>query len=131
MDIYRTEAKLVLGRTEKLESGDWRSLPKLELNGGMILSDVSDDEHDKILNIHDFSDPEGLRGIVAALHVENGSTDDPTSVNLALQPQKGQVIRHQDRFYLILLVVQSTSFSVAILAKRVDQSALWKLSALV
>jgi|APFre7841882654_1041346.scaffolds.fasta_scaffold38242_3 hypothetical protein len=130
MNIYRTETKLILGKTEKLEAGDWTPLLKLELDGGLILSDVSDDEHDKILNIHDFSDPEGLRGIVAALHVENGN-DDPTSVNLALQPQKGQVIRHQDRYYLILLVIQSTSFSVAILAKRVDQSELWKLSALV
>lgn len=121
MELYRTDERVLLCTAEKLEKGDWRKLKKLDIpTGGLFISSMTDLEHDQILNIHDFSDADPLRGIMAVLYVNDTDGNDPEMINLLTIPQLNSTIRHQDRYYEVRNVIQSTSLSVAIVAKRVS-----------
>ena len=129
MEIFRTQEEIATSTCEVLKEGAWEPLAPLRAVGGMIITNLTDDEHDKILNIRDHAD-EQLRGYRAKLILpkEDQEKDDPEFVDLVFCPKKGQVIRHQRSYYLVKLVVQSTSYSVAVFAKRITYEKLIELS---
>jgi hypothetical protein len=124
VEIFRTEDIIVCKRGEKFERGDWLEQMGIKVREGMILSEVTDEEHDGILNMADGLDPLGLRGFVVSLIIKNPDRDDPKEVNIPAIPVKDQVIRHQDRYYLVKLVVQSTSCGIAAFVTRLDHADL-------
>ena len=126
MDIFRTGSPVALVSAEKFDGADWLKLARVEVSGGLILSNLTDHEHDSIMNIRDFGDPDGLRGIMATLHVENNDKQDPQIVNLISIPERMTIVRHQDRYYQIIQVIQSTNISVALLVRKVNLSDVWR-----
>lgn len=124
MDLFRTETLIETERCEKLHDGIWKKISPLKITGGIILGNVADHEHDKIVNICDDLDPMELRGYSVSLHVENGDKDDPKQIDLVAMPRRGDVIRHQDHYYLVTMILQSTNYSVALFTKRIDHQQL-------
>jgi hypothetical protein len=121
MNIFRTESKIQTESGETFHEGKWDRLTPFMTAGGLILTELTDNEFDGVLNLGDSLDPLGLRGYMVALHVENPSEDDPKSVNLAALPAKDQILRHQDRYYLVKVVVQSSSCGIAVYVKRLSR----------
>lgn len=129
MEIFRTEDVIACKRGEKFQGGDWLEQMGIKVREGMILTQLTDEEHDGVLNIADGLDPLGLRGFVIQLLIDTPDKDDPKEVNVPAVPIKGQVIRHQDRYYLVKLVVQSTSCGIAAFVTKLDHSGLELLTA--
>lgn len=121
MNLFRTEAPICVSPVEVLENGDWREA-ELRSEGGLILTSVSSQEHDLLLDIHQGFDPGALRGILASLHVKEGDGDDPKTINLLALPAKDQIIRHQDRYYKVTVVVQSSNGSAAVFVKKISMA---------
>lgn len=119
MEIFRTESEIAIDPCEKHTGEDWKNVRKVKLPGGLILTGLTEQEHDAILNIMDGLDPLGLRGFVVTLIVNNADEDDPKNINLMFLPQKDQIIRHQDRHYLVIRVLQSTNCSAAVFVRKI------------
>jgi|AACY02.2.fsa_nt_gi hypothetical protein len=124
VEIFRTEDLIVCESGEKFQGGDWLTQMGIKVREGMILAGVTDEEHDGILNMADGLDPLGLRGYIVQLLIDTPDKDDPKEMNLPAIPVKGQVLRHQDRYYLVKLVVQSTSCGVAAFVAKLSHEAL-------
>ena len=128
MNLFKTEATLELHPVQQFDGEVWRPT-KLRTDGGsIILTDVTDAEHDALVDFHQNSDPGGLRGIVVSLHLEDQNENDPEQVNLLALPSQNSVIRHMDQYYLVKLVVQGTNCSAAVFAARLTASDFWKLT---
>ncbi len=123
------------------ESGSIHAKEAVELRGeqrdtisplvvpkGLVISDPTDTEWDAILNIRDGLDPSGLRGYMAKLLPDKKDSGDPDFVNLISVPCHGQVIRHQDRYYLVKVVLQSSNCSLAIFCQKLSQNEFWSLT---
>lgn len=123
MLIYRTDSEVKAKAGEKFEDDRWKQLNPFEVQGprSLILTDVSDKEHDQVLNVMDGTDPLGLRGFMVKLHVDKKEEGDPDMINLVAIPTRDQILRHQDRYYLVRAVLQSSNFGVAAYAKRINQ----------
>lgn len=116
MEIYRTTQELeVCG--EVFDAGDWRDTTG-RIRGGMILTKLTDVQHDCVLNIAEDMDPLGLRGYLVTLIVKDADENDPKQINLMAIPTIGQIIRHMDRYYYVMRVLQSTNYSVAVFVER-------------
>jgi hypothetical protein len=120
MEIYKPNTKLELGPVSVLDGDGWHTRGKIQCcEKGMIITDLSDEEHDMLLNLKDFADPLGLRGIVVTLYVRGGNTEnDPRDINLLVMPPIGSIIRHQDQFYKVTTVLQSTTGSASVYVDR-------------
>jgi hypothetical protein len=119
----------VEGCEKKVRGGDWRYTAESSFGKGLILTDLTDQEHDQILNVMDGLDPyEGLKGYKARLLLEDKQEDDPAYVNLTFAPSTGQVIRHQDKFFLVRLVVQGSNYGIAVYAERINHDDLLPLA---
>lgn len=128
MNLFKTDRLLTVSPVECLEGGDWRP-GSLRTRGGLIITETTDVEHDFLVDLCQGYDPTGLKGIMVSLHVENKNEDDPPEVNLLALPAAGQVIRHQDKYYLVKVVVQSSNGSAAVFVSRLPVSAFWTLTA--
>lgn len=128
MEIFKTEDEIATRTCEHLRDGEWKKQGRLKAPGGMILLDVTDTEHDQILNVSDQLDPMGLRGYRAKLVLDDPTEHDPEHLDLVFIPSHGQVIRHQDRYYLVKLVLQSTNYSIAVFAIRIAHDAVRALA---
>ena len=129
MNLFKTDHLITVSPVECLEGGDWQGPRTLKSRGGLILTDTTDKEHDILVDFCQGYDPTGLKGIMVSLHVENKNEDDPPEVNLLARPAAGQVIRHQDKYYLVKVVVQSSNGSAAVFVSRLPVSAFWTLTA--
>lgn len=114
MNIFRTHASIQVRPVEVFEDGAWRRT-ELKSDGGIILTQVTDEEHDRVIDLQ----MDGLRGYRASLVLQEPDHYDPTEVDLVGFPAKGQVIRHKERFYLINLVMQDTSFRLTVFVTKV------------
>lgn len=127
MKLYRTKTPIEVHSVEVLvDGGDWDQLPSMRSDGGLILTHVTETECDMLKDFQQNYDPTTLRGILIDLHLEDRDDGDPERVNLMALPHKGSVIRHQDRYYLVNVVVQGTNCSAAVFACRLSASELWK-----
>lgn len=61
-----------------------------------------------------------LRGYAVTIHVKDADDGDPSTVFLPIAPVERQIIRHQDRYYIVKHVIQSTGFGVAIVVDRIS-----------
>lgn len=129
MEIFKTKDEIATKTCEHLKDGQWSKQGDLKASGGMILVNVTDVEHDGVLNISDQLDPMGLRGHRAKLVLDDPTGHDPEYIDLIFIPNHGQVIRHQDRYYLVKLVLQSTNYSIAIFATRITHDTIRMLAA--
>ena len=127
MEIFRTESEINMLTCEKHEEGEnWQRINNTKVLGGMILTGLSDIEHDNVLNILENLDPFGLRGFMMTLIVEDDDgniiedDNNPKHINLLAMPTKDQIIRHHDQYYVVNKVLQSTSLSMAIFVKRIS-----------
>lgn len=121
MLVYRTDTEVKAKTGEKLEDDGWKRLSPfgVESSRSIILTDVSDDEHDQIINVKDGLDPLGLRGFMVKLHINERDVGDPDMINLVAIPARDQIIRHQDRYYLVRAVLQSSNFGIAAYVKKI------------
>lgn len=124
VNIFKA-SDICLSGCQKFAGGDWKE-DRIEAKEAWIITDLSDTEHDQILNIHDHLDANTLKGFIISMHIVPGrdkssepDEDDPKQINLAAIPGKGELIRHQDRYYEVLCSIQSTSYGVAIYARKV------------
>ena len=127
MNLFKTDRLISLNQVECLEGGDWRGPRPLRTRGGLIVTDVTDKEHDLMIDFCQGYDPAGLKGIMVSLHVDSPTCDDPPEVNLLTLPVAGQVVRHHDKYYLVKVVVQSSNGSAAIFVDRLPQNTFWTL----
>lgn len=104
------------------------TISPFEAQKGLVIADPTDGEWDAILNIRDGLDPTGLRGFMARLLPDKKDSGDPDFVNLISVPCNGQVIRHQDRYYLVKVVLQSSNCSLAIFCQKLSQKEFWSLT---
>lgn len=117
MRIYRS-CLVSLQQAEQFLDGQWVDGNPEYLKNAMVLSDVSEEEHDEILNIKDHLDTM-MSGYLVDLIVHNSNGDDPKKVNLPMMPCTGQVIRHQDKYYVIDGVLQSTGPGIAVFVRSI------------
>lgn len=126
MNLFRTESSIVVAPAEVLEDGGWKQT-QLHSKGGMILTDLTEQDHDLLVNFHQNYDPDCLKGIVITLHVKGQTEEDPEQINVLALPTRGQVLRHHDKYYLVRLVLQSSVGSAAVFAEPVKVSDFWEL----
>jgi hypothetical protein len=119
VEIYRS-CGIALGEetVEKFQDGEWRCCQPKKLKDAMILCNVSDEEHDQVLDLKDHLDAM-VSGYLVDLIVDNARGDDPKKMNLPIEPVAGQVLRHQDKYYAIDGVVQSTGPGIAVFVHQV------------
>lgn len=130
MNLFRTESSIIVNPVEVLENGDWKQT-QLRSTGGMILTDLTENDHDLLVGFHQNYDPDCLKGLVVSLHIKDRTEDDPEKINVLALPNRGQVLRHHDRYYLVKFVVQSSAGSAAVFVDRVRVNDLWELDAMV
>lgn len=118
MKIFRTDQPIAIDACEHFRHGDWKKIHKPIIRHGMILTEVTDQEHDGILNLSDMLDPLGLRGFEIQLKVRDRDHSDPASLCLMAVPQTGQVLKHEDRYYMVETVIQSTAMEIIAFVKR-------------
>lgn len=107
MNVYRLKDKIFAKKCEQFHNGHWKE-KSLMANSGIVLTDISDEEHDGILNISDGLDPHGLRGYCITLKVNNSDGKDPMNLDLLVVPKSGMVLENAGRYYMVHHVVQST-----------------------
>lgn len=99
----------------------------LQIPKGLVISDPTDIERDAIMNIGDGLGSSGLCGFMAKLIPDKKDPDDPDFVNLISVPCHGQIIRHQDRYYLVKVVLQSSNCSLAIFCQKLSQEEFYNV----
>lgn len=124
MFVYRTDTKVKAKTGERLEEDGWKTFSPFDIESprSLILAGITETEHDQILNVISDVDPDGLRGFMVKLHIDKPEEGDPAMINLVAIPARDQILRHQDRFYLVRGVVQSSNFGVAAYVKKVSRS---------
>lgn len=120
MQIYRTQDNIIAKMAEHFRDTGWKTIEELNSTGGMILTEVTDFEHDSILNLLEDGDPLGLRGFQVNLLVHNSDGKDPSHLDLVALPQPEQIIRHGDRYYLVKRVLQSSEMEICAFVQRLD-----------
>jgi hypothetical protein len=71
--------------------------------------------------IKDMEENVNLRGYSVSLIIKDESENmQKMQMQLHLPPMENQIIRHQDKYYRILTVIQSTSFGIAVVATKVS-----------
>ena len=125
MNLYRAE-EICIRCCKQFKDGVWEETPQLHAGDAFVITDATDHEHDQILNIQDNLE-DNLKGYLISLHLKDRKEDDPSQICLTTIPVKSQLIRHQDKYYMVELVVQSTSFGIAVYVNRSkDPEALLK-----
>lgn len=119
MRISRTTVPVEMLEVEVLEGANWHP-SQINSKNCLILTDVTDSEHDQLIGI---MNQDELRGIMVSMYVDSCKEEgpDPELINLVAIPQKGQVIRHQDQYYQVNMVVLSSSCTAAIFVSRLPE----------
>lgn len=109
---------------EQFKDGSWDNTTSNIINDCLVLSDLSDAEHDAILNIADGLDNYGLRGYTVRLIVGNRQQDDIDVLNLVALPSVGHIIGDDDRYYRVDKILQKPMEVVALVQRlSVDELA--------
>jgi len=118
MKIHRSHV-IKAQHCEQFQQGSWNKMDgETKLDDCIIISELSDVEHDAILNISDGIDNYGLRGYTIRLIVENKQSDDIDKLELVTIPNIGHIMGNGDNYYVVKKVLHNTSMEIVALVRR-------------
>lgn len=124
MNVYRTES-VVLEKGEKFHESSWSPVASATHKGEiLVLTQLSDAEHDAILDLLDNRgafDPLGLSGVHFTMLIPGR---DPIKLTTMAIPAKDQMIIDAGECFRVMLVVQGTDAKITVYGKHVTKSIL-------
>ena len=116
MEIIRT-TKLQLRIGERFEDGSWTPAENVYVTDGLILSKLTPEQHDTVLNISD-NVSTNLSGFLVRLLGEIDGQGE--LISLIQMPVRGHIIIHGGNCYIVRRVVQDTTRpEIGILVERI------------